>query len=255
MPVRTQLAPSFGLPHRLGRGCGSSPLSTIRVSGSARSPACGGGDAPFWPTPAGGVVEIGAGTGLQCCAIPRRDRRAHPHRTRCLDAPTTPAPPPSATGGSPRIVDAPAERLPLDDGSVDTVVSTLVLCTVDDPERTLSEITRVLRQDGALLFVEHVRANSRSLAACQDYLFRPWRAFAGGCCCNRRTVEMMRACPFSVDAEDAVWRGMPAIVGPIVMGRAIRRTLDRGIARPELARDRNNPGRSSRPAASGHRSR
>ena len=57
-----------------------------------------------------------------------------------------------------RIVDAPAERLPLADASVDTVVSTLVLCTVPDPERTLSEIARVLRPDGQLLFIEHVRA-------------------------------------------------------------------------------------------------
>ena len=79
-------------------------------------------------------------------------------------------------GRAARIVDAPAERLPLADASVDTVVSTLVLCTVADPERTLSEIARVLRPDGQLLFVEHVRASSRFLAACQDYLFRPWRA-------------------------------------------------------------------------------
>ena len=96
-----------------------------------------------------------------------------------------------------QIVDAPAERLPLDDASVDTVVSTLVLCTVHDPKRTLSEIARVLRPGGQLLFVEHVRASSRFLAACQDYLFRPWRAFAGGCCCNRPTAEMMRASGFT----------------------------------------------------------
>ena len=57
-----------------------------------------------------------------------------------------------------RIVDAPAERLPLADASVDTVVSTFVLCTVPDPELTLSEIARVLRPDGQLLFLEHVRA-------------------------------------------------------------------------------------------------
>ena len=172
----------------------------------------------------GQVVEIGAGTGLNAAHYPDRIaeliltepdasmRRRLERRLR-------------RTGRTARIVDAPAERLPLDDGSVDTVVSTLVLCTVDDPERTLSEIARVLRQDGQLLFVEHVRASSRFLAACQDYLFRPWRAFAGGCWCNRRTVEMMRACGFTVDADDAVWRGMPAIVHPIVIGRATPRQV------------------------------
>jgi ubiquinone/menaquinone biosynthesis C-methylase UbiE len=121
-----------------------------------------------------------------------------------------------------RIVDAPAERLPLADASVDTVVSTLVLCTVDDPERALGEIARVLRPDGQLLFIEHVRASSRLLAACQDNLLQPWRRFAGGCRCNRPTVELMRACGFTVAADDVVWRGMPAIVHPLTVGRATR---------------------------------
>jgi SAM-dependent methyltransferase len=121
-----------------------------------------------------------------------------------------------------RIVNAPAERLPLANASVDTVVSTLVLCTVDDPARTLREIARVLRPDGQLLFIEHVRAHSRVLAALQDRLFEPWRRFACGCCCNRATVDLMRECGFEVTADEAVWRGMPAIVHPLVVGRASR---------------------------------
>lgn len=169
----------------------------------------------------GRVVEIGAGTGLNIAHYPddigglvltEPDGSMRRRLERRLQRNERVA----------RIVDAPAERLPLDDASVDTVVSTLVLCTVDDPERTLGEIARVLRPGGQLLFVEHVRASSRFLAACQDYLFRPWRAFAGGCCCNRRTVELMRANGFTVTADDAVWRGMPAIVHPIVIGRATR---------------------------------
>ena len=105
---------------------------------------------------------------------------------------------------------------------MDTVVSTLVLCTVDDPEGALREIARVLRPDGQLLFIEHVRASSRFLAVCQDNLDEPWRRFAGGCRCNRPTVELMRACGFNVAADDAVWRGMPAIVHPLIVGRATR---------------------------------
>jgi ubiquinone/menaquinone biosynthesis C-methylase UbiE len=101
---------------------------------------------------------------------------------------------------------------------VDTVVSTLVLCTVGDPERALREIARVLRPGGRLLFIEHIRARSRFLAACQDALLRPWRGFAGGCVCNRPTIELMRACGFTVTADDAVWRGMPAIVRPLMVG-------------------------------------
>ena len=169
----------------------------------------------------GRVVEVGAGTGLNIAHYPegiaelvlsepepgmrrRLARRLQRH------------------GRGARIVDAPAECLPLDDASVDTVVSTLVLCTVDDPEGALREIARVLRPDGQLLFVEHVRASSRFLAACQDYLFQPWRRFAGGCRCNRPTVELMRDCGFTVAADDVVWRGMPPIVRPLMMGRATR---------------------------------
>jgi ubiquinone/menaquinone biosynthesis C-methylase UbiE len=167
----------------------------------------------------GRVVELGAGTGLNMAHYPEAvtelvltepDEAMRRRLARRL----------RRQGRVAQIVDAPGERLPLPDASVDTVVSTLVLCTVDDPERTLGEIARVLRQDGQLLFVEHVRASSRFLAACQDFFLRPWRSFAGGCHCNRATIELMRACGFIVAADEHVWRGMPAIVHPIVAGRA-----------------------------------
>ena len=169
----------------------------------------------------GRVVEIGAGTGLNVAHYPdgiaelvltEPDAAMRRRLARRLQR----------HGRVARIVDAPAERLPLADASVDTVVSTLVLCTVNDPERTLGEIARVLRPDGQLLFVEHVRASSRFLAACQDNLLQPWRDFAGGCRCNQPTVELMRACGFAVAADDVVWRGMPPIVRPLTVGRATR---------------------------------
>src|SRR6476619_2747426 len=144
----------------------------------------------------GRVVEIGAGTGLNVELYPddldelvltEPDEAMRRRLTRTLQR----------TGRVAQILDAPAERLPFADASVDTVVSTLVLCTVPDPERTLGEIARVLRPDGQVLFIEHVRANSRLLAALQDKLFQPWRRVAAGCCCNRPTVEVMRACGFA----------------------------------------------------------
>jgi ubiquinone/menaquinone biosynthesis C-methylase UbiE len=58
--------------------------------------------------------------------------------------------------------------LPVPEASFDTVVVTLVLCSVADPARALSEIRRVLSQDGRLLFLEHVRATDPKLAARQD---------------------------------------------------------------------------------------
>ena len=169
----------------------------------------------------GRVVEIGAGTGLNVAHYPdditelvltEPDAAMRRRLARRLQRHEHVA----------RIVDAPAERLPLADASVDTVVSTLVLCTVPDPEGALREIARVLRPDGQLLFVEHVRATSRFLAASQDFFLQPWRHFAGGCWCNRQSVELMRASGFAVVSDDDVWRRMPPIVRPLVVGRATR---------------------------------
>jgi ubiquinone/menaquinone biosynthesis C-methylase UbiE len=196
----------------------------------------------------GRVVEIGAGTGLNVERYPdgiaelvlvEPDPAMRRRLGRRLERHARVA----------RVVDAPAERLPLPDGSVDTVVSTLVLCTVEEPERALREIARVLRPDGQLLFVEHVRASSPFLAACQDRLLEPWRRFAGGCRCNRPTVDLMRAAGFDVTADAAAWRGMPPIVRPLVVGRATRSA--RRSARSPASR----PGRRRRPRAPARRRR
>jgi ubiquinone/menaquinone biosynthesis C-methylase UbiE len=181
---------------------------------------------------AGRVVEIGAGTGLNLTHYPEgltqlvltepesamRGRLARRAQREARDV---------------DVVDAPAERLPLPDGSVDTVVATLVLCTVDEPEHALREIKRVLRPGGQLLFIEHVRASSTFLARWQDRMLKPWRSFAAGCHCNRPTVDLMRTCGFEVAAENEAWRGMPPIIRPLVVGRA--RLSASGGARPQPA--------------------
>ena len=168
----------------------------------------------------GRTVEIGAGTGLNL-----------PHYPDDVDELLVLEPDPSMRsrletsmrrrGGRARVVDAPAERLPFADASVDTVVSTFVLCTVDRPDVALSEIARVLRPDGQLLFIEHVRSESPRLARWQDRLAESWRRFARGCRCNRATAELIARCGLEVDrAHEASWRAMPPIVRPLVAGRA-----------------------------------
>jgi SAM-dependent methyltransferase len=131
-----------------------------------------------------------------------------------------------------RLVDGSAERLPFADGSVDTVISTLVLCTVEAPDLALHEIARVLRPDGQLLFIEHVRSDSPTLAYWQDRLAGAWRRFAVGCRCNRATAELIVACGLELEhVSKASWRTMPPIVRPLIAGRARTARSTSGQAR------------------------
>ena len=169
----------------------------------------------------GVTVELGSGTGLNLRGYPddldelvltEPDDRMRVRLTRRV----------RRRGRHARISDAPAERLPFADASVDTVVSTFVLCTVDVPDAALREIARVLRPGGQFLFLEHVRAASPRLAAWQDRLERPWRRFARGCRCNRSTADLIAASGLSLaDVRDASWRAMPPIVRPLIVGRAL----------------------------------
>ena len=169
---------------------------------------------------AGRTVEIGAGTGLNLPHYPddldelllvEPDPAMGSRLERRLSGSRLPA----------RLVATPAEHLPFADASVDTVVSTFVLCTVDAPDLALREIARVLRPNGQLLLIEHVRSRSSTLATWQDRLAAPWRRFARGCRCNRATAELIARCGFGLhEVREASWRAMPPIVRPLVAGRA-----------------------------------
>jgi len=126
------------------------------------------------------------------------------------------------SGRSARTLDASAEAIPLEGESVDTVVSTLVLCTVDFPELALAEVARVLRPDGQLLFIEHVRSRSPRVARWQDRLETPWRRFGAGCRCNRDTTASIVAAGFATEHAAEHWKGVPPIVAPLVIGRAVK---------------------------------
>ncbi len=167
----------------------------------------------------GRVLEIGAGTGLNLPHYPATAQLTltepvAPMRHRLQERVR-------AAGRDADVVDARAEALPFADGSFDTVVSTLVLCTVDDPHDALREVRRVLRPGGQLVFIEHVRAaGSGGRAWWQDRLVRPWAAFAGGCRCNRPTTAMIGDHFPRTAADGDAWRGMPGLVRPLTIGRA-----------------------------------
>jgi ubiquinone/menaquinone biosynthesis C-methylase UbiE len=113
-----------------------------------------------------------------------------------------------------------AEALPFPDGSFDTVVSTLVLCTVPDQEAALDEVRRVLRHGGRLLFIEHVRA-AGSAARWQDRLEPLWRRLLGGCHPNRDTVAAIEDAGFEIETFESFYPPGPlSILMPHVQGSA-----------------------------------
>lgn len=89
------------------------------------------------------------------------------------------------------VVNGVAEALPAADASVDVVVSSLVLCSVPDQSIALTEVVRVLRPGGLLLFYEHVRSANRVLAAAEDLVAPLWSRMAGGCHPNRDTSAVI----------------------------------------------------------------
>jgi ubiquinone/menaquinone biosynthesis C-methylase UbiE len=117
-----------------------------------------------------------------------------------------------------------AERLPFDDGSFDTVVFTLSLCTIPDPAAALREAGRVLRADGTLLVLEHVRSPDPGLAAWQDRLAPIWKPLGGGCHPNRDTRAAIEAAGFEFESiEEFSEQRIPiAIIRPQLAGAARR---------------------------------
>jgi ubiquinone/menaquinone biosynthesis C-methylase UbiE len=170
----------------------------------------------------GRVIEIGGGTGANLpfygpgvneLVITEPEEPMARRLERKLSGYSLPA----------RVVRARAERLPLEDESFDFAISTLVLCTVEDPEAALHEIHRLLTPSGKLLFLEHVRADSARLARWQDRLHDVQFRIGHGCHCNRRTLESIQGAGFSVgELERSQLRKAPPIVRPLIVGVADR---------------------------------
>jgi ubiquinone/menaquinone biosynthesis C-methylase UbiE len=167
----------------------------------------------------GNVLDIGAGTGLNLAhydgkvdslfltepdeAMLRRLQR----KTR-------------ETSPLAKVLRAPAEDLPFEDDTFDTVVSTLVLCGVDDQERALREARRVLRPGGRLLFMEHVRSDDPALARFQDRM--NWlNRLVVHCDCNRPTLTRIETAGFHVSRlERTTLPKAPKFAQPLIVGSA-----------------------------------
>jgi len=159
------------------------------------------------PAAAGRVLEIGIGSGLNLpfysrnveCLIgldPSPKLLSMVRRNLRPDAPSV------------ELIEASAEAIPLENNSVDTVVTTWTLCSIPDAGCALREMHRVLRPVGQLLFIEHGRAPEPNVRWWQDRLTPAWKRIGGGCHLNRAIQGLIEDAGFRFERlETGYMRG------------------------------------------------
>jgi ubiquinone/menaquinone biosynthesis C-methylase UbiE len=115
------------------------------------------------------------------------------------------------------VSEADAEDLPFRTQSFNTIVFTLVFCSVPEPRRGLAEVTRLLDPEGLVLFVEHVRPREPGTGALADIATPAWKKIAGGCHLNRNTLRLME------ESGLEIARSSSDVGGVFVCGTARRR--------------------------------
>ena len=173
----------------------------------------------------GRVVEVGAGDGRNFAHYPPEVRdvlavEPEPYLRQIASAAARSAPVSIA------VVDGVAELLPVEDGTCDSVISSLVLCSVSDQQTVLAELHRVLTPGGELRFFEHVVAERGVGQAVQRSLDRTgiWPQLGAGCHLSRDTVGAIAAAGFVVERVKRFSSGPGSLGIPFVLGSARRAT-------------------------------
>jgi len=100
------------------------------------------------------------------------------------------------------LVEGSAEAIPVEDRSIDTVVTTWTMCSIPDVQRALQEVRRVLKPGASLLFVEHGRAPEARVQWWQDHLNPAWKRLSGGCHLNRGIADLIQNAGFHIERLD-----------------------------------------------------
>ena len=169
----------------------------------------------------GRVLEIGAGSGLNlpCYGAPVREVLALEPVPRLIAMAQR-----SAGAIVPvTFIEGSAEAIPLDDESVDTVVTTWTLCTIPQAGVALNEMRRVLRPSGRLVFVEHGLAPEESVQRWQHRLTPLWRRISGGCHLNRPIRAMIEEGGFRLERLETSYMPGLKVMNFTYEGSAIRR--------------------------------
>jgi ubiquinone/menaquinone biosynthesis C-methylase UbiE len=171
----------------------------------------------------GSVLEVGSGTGVNLSFYPNSIEslvltEPEPNMLAILNNSIN-----EKFSGECRAEAFSADALHFPDNTFDSVVSTLVLCSVDSPEDTLKEIKRVLKPGGKLYFIEHVIATETPHLIKWQKIFQPfWKSMCGNCHLTRDAEQYISQAGFSFDTIKRLMStgGLP-IVSPTIKGIAI----------------------------------
>jgi ubiquinone/menaquinone biosynthesis C-methylase UbiE len=186
------------LPYLLDFACGIRPVRLQRQK--------------IVPLARGRVLEIGIGTGLnlphyvpgQIDSLQGLDPGVSMHRLAQKRL--------RAIGLSAELIPLSAESIPMPGASFDTVVCTYTLCTIPDAAGALSEMRRVLKPDGRLLFCEHGRAPDPGVATWQARLNKLWSPIAGGCRLDRNIPDLLDDAGFRVESLEQMYLPGPRVL-------------------------------------------
>jgi ubiquinone/menaquinone biosynthesis C-methylase UbiE len=159
------------------------------------------------PSADGRVLEIGIGSGLNLPFYSRnvKDLIGLDPSPKLLSMVRQNLPPDTL---SPELIEGSAEAIPLENHSIDTVVTTWTLCSIPDAALAVREMLRVLRPTGRLLFIEHGRADEPKVRWWQDRLTPAWKRIGGGCHLNRPIQKLIEDGGFQFDRlETGYMRG------------------------------------------------
>jgi ubiquinone/menaquinone biosynthesis C-methylase UbiE len=118
------------------------------------------------------------------------------------------------------LIEGSAEAIPLESGSVDTVISTWTLCSIPDVAVALQEMRRVLKPGGHLLFVEHGQAVDKQVVRWQDRLTPIWKRISGGCHLNRAIDSLIEGSGFQLDRLETGYMRGPRLLTFMYEGSA-----------------------------------
>lgn len=157
------------------------------------------------PRARGRVLEVGIGSGLN---LPFYDAAKVSKVWGLEPSPELTRMAARAAGAVPievEFIGLPGDEIPLEDDSVDTVVTTYTLCTIPDTAAALRQMSRVLRPGGELIFCEHGEAPDARVRRWQERVNPIWRRLGGGCNLNRPIPALLEAGGFRVRTLDAMY--------------------------------------------------